>query len=60
MLSLPKQLRHLLRDDRRTVTSVLAIFLPVIEQVLRRANSRCSTAPKTQLELICRFTPVSV
>jgi len=35
MLSLPKRLRYLLRNDRRTVTSVLTIFLPVVEQVLR-------------------------
>ena len=35
VLSLPKRLRYFLRNDRRTVTAVLTIFLRVVEQVLR-------------------------
>jgi hypothetical protein len=35
VLSLPKRLRSFLRQDRRTVTAVLNIFLPVVEQALR-------------------------
>ncbi len=34
VLSLPKRLRYFLRQDRRTVTAVLNIFLRVVEQAL--------------------------
>ncbi len=35
VLSLPKRLRYFLRNDRRTVTAVLTIFLRVLKQALR-------------------------
>jgi hypothetical protein len=36
---LPKRLRYFLRQDRRTVTTVLNIFLRVVEQTLREHAS---------------------
>ncbi len=47
VLSLPKRLRYFLRNDRRTVTAVLTIFLRVVEQVLRERSA--GAAPKARL-----------
>ena len=46
-MSLPKRLRYFLRNDRRTVTAVLTIFLRVVEQLLHERSA--GAAPKARL-----------